>query len=54
MNIIKKFKKFLNDLDYKMCLHRILADAIEYKLSFKEVDNMIRANYQNHYPKGEK
>ena len=36
MNIIKKFKKFLNNLDYKMCLHGILADAIEYKLSDKE------------------
>lgn len=51
--LIKKIKAICNDISYNLWLTRIMSDAMEYDIEPNIVNSWLKANYENHYGKGE-
>lgn len=48
-NIKQKIIAYINDLDYKMWVIKIMSDAIEYGEEPEVVEYFLENNYKNHY-----
>ena len=47
--IIQYVKSVLNDIDYQICVGRIMSEALEYNNDANFVEKCLKANYINHY-----